>query len=163
MKFPKKEKTIFGEEKENNRKEVILMLNVVVLMGRLTSDPEIRHTPNDVAVTSFSIAVERSYKSGDERQTDFIDIVAWRSTAEFICKYFRKGQMIAIHGSIQTGTYKDKEGNTRKIFEVLADTAHFADSKKKDDEQKETKKEKTIPKKVSNDTEPMEESSHGRW
>ena len=151
MKFPKKEKTIFGEEKENNRKEVILMLNVVVLMGRLTSDPEIRHTPNDVAVTSFSIAVERSYKSGDERQTDFIDIVAWRSTAEFICKYFRKGQMIAIHGSIQTGTYKDKEGNTRKT------------SKKKDDEQKETKKEKTIPKKVSNDTEPMEESSHGRW
>ena len=144
MKFPKKEKTIFGEEKENNRKEVILMLN-------------------DVAVTSFSIAVERSYKSGDERQTDFIDIVAWRSTAEFICKYFRKGQMIAIHGSIQTGTYKDKEGNTRKTFEVLADTAHFADSKKKDDEQKETKKEKTIPKKESNDTEPMEESSHGRW
>ena len=111
------------------------MLNVVVLMGRLTSDPEIRHTPNDVAVTSFSIAVERSYKSGDERQTDFIDIVAWRSTAEFICKYFRKGQMIAIHGSIQTGTYKDQEGNTRKTFEVLADTAHFADSKKKDDEQ----------------------------
>lgn len=154
MKFPKKEKTIFGEEKENNRKEVILMLNVVVLMGRLTSDPEIRHTPNDVAVTSFSIAVERSY---------FINIVAWRSTAEFICKYFRKGQMIAIHGSIQTGTYKDKEGNTRKTFEVLADTAHFADSKKKDDEQKETKKEKTIPKKESNDTEPMEESSHGRW
>ena len=71
--------------------------------------------------------------------------------------------MIAIHGSIQTGTYKDKEGNTRKTFEVLADTAHFADSKKKDDEQKETKKEKTIPKKESNDTEPIEESSHGRW
>lgn len=156
MKFLKKEKTIFGEEKENNRKEVILMLNVVVLMGRLTSDPEIHHTPNDVAVTSFSIAVERSYKSGDERQTDFIDIVAWRSTAEFICKYFRKGQMIAIHGSIQTGTYNDKEGNTKKTFEVLADTAHFADSKKKDDEQKETKKE-------SNDIESMEESSHGRW
>ena len=92
------------------------MLNVVVLMGRLTSDPEIRHTPNDVAVTSFSIAGERSYKSGDERQTDFIDIVAWRSTAEFICKYFRKGQMIALHGSIQTGTYKDKEGNAKKTF-----------------------------------------------
>lgn len=95
------------------------MLNVVVLMGRLTSDPEIRHTPNDVAVTSFSIAGERSYKSGDERQTDFIDIVAWRSTAEFICKYFRKGQMIALHGSIQTGTYKDKEGNTKKHLKFL--------------------------------------------
>lgn len=139
------------------------MLNITILMGRLVTDPELKHTPNDIAVASFSIAVERSYKSGNERQTDFIDIVAWRSTAEFICKYFRKGQMIAIHGSIQTGTYKDKEGNTRKTFEVLADTAHFADSKKKDDEQKETKKEKTIPKKESNDTKPMEESSHGRW
>lgn len=139
------------------------MLNITILMGRLVTDPELKHTPNDIAVASFSIAVERSYKSGNERQTDFIDIVAWRSTAEFICEYFRKGQMIAIHGSIQTGTYKDKEGNTRKTFEVLADTAHFADSKKKDDEQKETKKEKTIPKKESNDTKPMEESSHGRW
>ena len=108
------------------------MLNVVVLMGRLTSDPEIRHTSNDVAVTSFSIAVERSYKSGDERQTDFIDIVAWRSTAEFICKYFRKGQMIAINGSIQTRMYTDKNNNKRKAVEILADSVHFAGGNKND-------------------------------
>lgn len=143
------------------------MLNVVVLMGRLTSDPEIRHTPNDVPVTSFSIAVERSYKSGDERQTDFIDIVAWRSTAEFICKYFRKGQMIAIHGSIQTGTYKDKDGNTRKTFEVLADNVHFADSKKSEGQKNHTEKNPAPPEKQREKTSPKEsvetEESHGRW
>ena len=141
------------------------MLNRIIIMGRLARDPELRRTQNGTPVASFRLAVDRDFKdkATGERSTDWIDVVAWRSTAEFICKYFRKGQMIAIHGSIQTGTYKDKEGNTRKTFEVLADTTHFADSKKKDDEQKETKKEKTIPKKVSNDTEPMEESSHGRW
>ncbi len=107
------------------------MLNVAVLMGRLVADPEIRHTPNDIAVTGFTIAVDRSYvKSGADRQADFIDIVAWRSTAEFICKYFRKGQMIAVQGSIQTRTYTDKDGNKRKAFEIVADNVHFADSKR---------------------------------
>ena len=99
-------------------------------MGRLVADPEIRHTPNDIAVTSFTIAVDRSYvKSGAERQADFIDIVAWRATAEFVCKYFRKGQMIAVQGSIQTRSYTDKDGNKRKAFEVLAEKVDFADSK----------------------------------
>ena len=107
------------------------MLNNVVLMGRITADPELRHTPNNVAVTSFSLAVNRTYvKTGGERQTDFIDIVAWRNTAEFICKYFRKGQMMAVQGSIQTSTYQDKEGNKRKKFEILADNVYFTDSKK---------------------------------
>ena len=106
------------------------MLNVAILMGRLVADPEIRHTPNDIAVTSFTIAVDRSYvKSGAERQADFIDIVAWRATAEFVCKYFRKGQMIAVQGSIQTRSYTDKDGNKRKAFEVLAEKVEFADSK----------------------------------
>lgn len=74
----------------------------------------LRHTPSDVAVTSFTLAVDRSYvKSGTERQADFIDVVAWRSTADFVCKYFRKGQMMAVHGSIQTRTYTDKDGNKR--------------------------------------------------
>lgn len=107
------------------------MLNVVVLTGRLTADPELRHTPNDIAVTSFTIAVNRRFaRPGEERQTDFIDIVAWRNTAEFVCKYFTKGQLIAIEGSIQTRTYQDKDGNKRKAFEVVAKDAQFAESKK---------------------------------
>ena len=107
------------------------MLNVTVLMGRLVADPELRHTQSDTAVTSFTIAVDRSYvKSGAERQADFIDIVAWRSTAEFACKYFRKGQLIAVQGSIQTRSYQDKDGNKRKAFEIVADNVHFAESKK---------------------------------
>jgi single-strand DNA-binding protein len=107
------------------------MLNVAVVMGRLVADPELRHTPNDIAVTSFTLAVDRSYvKSGAERQTDFIDIVAWRNTAEFVCRYFRKGQMMAVHGSIQTRTYTDNNGNKRKAFEIVADDVSFADSKR---------------------------------
>lgn len=111
------------------------MLNVSILQGRLCADPELKHTQNNVAVASFAIAVERSYvKSGEERQADFIDIVAWRNTAEFVCKYFRKGQMIAVQGSIQTRTYTDKDGNKRKAVEVIADNVHFADSKRSTDE-----------------------------
>ena len=107
------------------------MLNIAALMGRLVADPELKHTPNDVAVTSFTIAVDRSYvKSGTERQADFIDIVAWRGTAEFACKYFRKGQLIAVQGAIQTRSYTDSQGNKRKAFEIVADNVHFAESKK---------------------------------
>lgn len=105
------------------------MLNNVVLMGRMTADPELKNTPNNVAVTSFSIAVQRKYVSGQEKVTDFIEIVAWRNTAEFICKYFKKGQMIAIEGSIQTRSYEDKEGNKRKVFEVVASGVDFVGSK----------------------------------
>ena len=103
------------------------MLNVVVLSGRLTQDPELKTTPNGISVCSFSIAVERRFKSGEERQSDFINIVTWRSSAEFVSKYFKKGQMIAIRGSIQTRRYQDKDGNSRTAFEVVADDVQFAD------------------------------------
>ena len=107
------------------------MLNSVILMGRLTANPELRHTPNDIAVTSFTLAVDRGYaKAGAERVTDFIDIVAWRNTAEFVSKYFRKGQLVAVEGSIQTRSYQDKEGNKRKAFEVVASQVHFAEPKR---------------------------------
>ena len=108
-------------------------MNQVVLMGRLTADPELRHTPNELAVTAFTVAVNRPYgKDGEERQADFINIVAWRATAEFVCKYFRKGQMIAVQGSIQTRSYTDKDGNKRKAFEVIADKVHFTGEKPKE-------------------------------
>lgn len=106
------------------------MINNVVLMGRLVADPELRTTPTGVSVTSFAIAVERSFaKQGEERTADFIDIVAWRQSAEFITRYFRKGSMIAIEGSLQTRTYTDKEGNKRKAVEVLANRVSFCGSK----------------------------------
>lgn len=108
-----------------------IMLNTAILMGRLTADPELRYTPNNVAVTSFTLAVDRSYvKAGADRETDFIDVVAWRSTAEFVCKYFHKGQLVAVEGSIQTRSYQDKEGNRRKAFELIANNVHFAEPKR---------------------------------
>jgi single-strand DNA-binding protein len=107
------------------------MLNVVALNGRLTADPELRHTSNDIPVTSFTLAVDRSYvKSGEERQADFIDVVCWRGTAEFACKYFKKGQLVAVEGSLQTRIYEDSHGNKRKAVEVLASHVHFAEPKR---------------------------------
>jgi single-strand DNA-binding protein len=108
------------------------MFNLVVLSGRLTADPELKTTPNGVSVTSFSIAVERRYKQSEERQADFINIVAWRSSAEFICKYFKKGSMIGIEGSIQTRKYQDRDGNNRTAFEVVANNVQFVESKRAD-------------------------------
>lgn len=106
------------------------MLNISTLMGRLTADPELRRTPNGVSVTTFTIAVERTYTpQGQEKQTDFIDIVAWRNTAEFVCKYFSRGRLIALNGSIQTRLYEDKEGHKRKAFEVVADNVFFCGDK----------------------------------
>ena len=107
------------------------MLNVAVVMGRFVADPELRHTPNGISVTSFTVAVDRSYvKAGTDRQTDFIDVVAWRGNAEFVCKYFRKGQLVALQGAIQTRTYTDKDGNKRKAVEIVADNVHFAEPKR---------------------------------
>ena len=106
------------------------MFNLVVLTGRLTADPEIRTTQSNVSVTSFCIAVQRRYKSGEEPITDFINIVAWRNTAEFVAKYFKKGNMIGIEGSIQTRKYTDKDGNNRVAFEVLASGVQFVESKR---------------------------------
>lgn len=106
------------------------MLNIVALMGRLTADPELRHTTSGIASCSFSIAVDRSFvRAGEERKADFINIITWRQTAEFVCKYFHKGNMIAIDGSIQTRNYEDKTGAKRTAFEVVASNVHFAESK----------------------------------
>ena len=106
------------------------MINNVVLMGRLTSVPELKTTQSGISTVRFSIAVERRYnKQGEERQTDFIDCVAWRQTAEFVSKYFNKGSMIAVEGSIQTRNYEDKNGNKRKAVEVQVDNVSFCGSK----------------------------------
>ena len=102
------------------------MLNRAVLMGRLTADPDLRQTPNGISVATFSLAVQRNY---NKDQTDFINIVAWRQTAEFVSRYFTKGQLVAVEGSIQTRNYTDKNGNKRTAFEVVADQVYFADSK----------------------------------
>ncbi len=106
------------------------MLNIIALMGRLVADPELRHTPNGIATCTFRIAVDRSFvRQGEERKADFIDIVVWRTTAEFVCKYFHKGSLIAVNGSLQSRSYEDKNGNKRTVFEVVADNVHFAGSK----------------------------------
>ena len=107
------------------------MLNVAIIMGRMVADPELRTTQSGISVTSFRIAVDRPYSSKDsgQRQADFIDIVAWRNTAEFVCKYFAKGQMIALQGRIQTRSYEDKQGNKRTAVEVVADNVNFCGSK----------------------------------
>lgn len=106
------------------------MINSVVLMGRLTADPELKNTNSGIEVCSFSVAVERPYKNENgEKQTDFINVTAWRQNAAFISKYFRKGQMIAIEGSIQTRSYEDKNGNKRTAFEVVVDRASFCGGK----------------------------------
>ena len=107
------------------------MLNVAVLMGRLVADPELRHTPKDIPVTTIRIAVDRRFnKAGGEKQTDFIDVTAWRQTADFICRYFRKGSMIAVQGSIRVDSYTDRDGNKRSRFEVVADNVSFCGSKR---------------------------------
>ena len=107
-----------------------MSMNIAILTGRLTADPELKTTPNGVSVCSFSIAVDRKYKQGEDRQADFINIVAWRGTAEFISKHFSKGSAIGIEGSIQTRKYTDKNGNNRTAFEIVANNVHFIDSKR---------------------------------
>jgi single-strand DNA-binding protein len=134
------------------------MLNVSVLMGRIVADPELKHTPNDVPVCSFAIAVDRSYvKSGTERQADFIDIVAWRGTAEFVAKYFRKGQLIAVQGAIQTRSYTDSQGNKRKAFEIVADNVHFAEPKREQNANGVDIEREPAPQYASQDTGDFEE------
>lgn len=109
------------------------MLNQIVLMGRLTRDPELRHTQSGLSVTSFTIAVDRDFgQNGEEKQTDFIDIVAWRNTAEFVSKYFTKGRMAVVNGRLQIRDWTDKDGNKRRNAEVLADRVYFGDSKRED-------------------------------
>ena len=113
------------------------MLNHIVIMGRLTRDPELRRTGSGIAVTSFSLAVDRDFgsKDGGERETDFIDCVAWRSTGEFVSKYFTKGSMAVVSGRLQIRSWTDKDGNKRRTAEVVADNVYFGDSKRSNDQQ----------------------------
>ncbi|UZT82124.1 single-stranded DNA-binding protein [Caproicibacterium sp. BJN0003] len=104
------------------------MLNSVNLQGRFTATPEIRKTSNDISVTSFTLANDIGY--GEKKKTAFIDCVAWRGTAELICKWFKKGSMAIVQGAIQTRSYTDRDGNKRKAFEIVADNVHFAESKR---------------------------------
>ena len=108
------------------------MLNHITIMGRLTRDPELRRTGSGIAVASFSLAVDRDFspRDGGERETDFIDCVAWRQTGEFVSKYFTKGSMIVVSGRLQIRGWTDKEGNKRRTAEVVADNVYFGDSKR---------------------------------
>ena len=110
------------------------MLNHIVLMGRLTRDPELRYTQSQIPVASFSLAVDRDFggRDGGERQTDFIDIVAWRSTAEFVSKYFTKGSMAVVSGRLQIRDWTDRDGNKRRTAEIVADNVYFGESKRRD-------------------------------
>ncbi len=108
------------------------MLNHIVLMGRLTRDPELRRTQSGISVASFTLAVDRDFQSrdGGEKQTDFIDIVAWRNTAEFVSRYFTKGQLAVVSGRLQIRDWTDRDGGKRRSAEVVADNVYFGDSKK---------------------------------
>lgn len=110
------------------------MLNKIVVMGRLTRDPELRRTQSGLSVTSFSVACDRDFKSqSGEKETDFIDIVAWRTTAEFVCKYFSKGRMAVVEGRLQIRDWQDNNGNKRRSAEIVADNVYFGDSKRDGD------------------------------
>ena len=127
------------------------MLNNAVIMGRMVADPELRSTESGVSVTSFTVAVDRRFvKQGEERQADFIDVVAWRNTAEFVCKYFTKGSMIAVQGNIQTRMYEDKNGNKRKAVEIVAENVSFCGGKS--DNANGTSEPATVPYALADDS-----------
>lgn len=110
------------------------MLNKIFIMGRLTRDPELRRTQNGTAVAGFALAVDRDFKNADgTKETDFIEVVAWRSSAEFVSKYFTKGRMAIVEGRLQIRDWQDKDGNKRRSAEVVADNVYFGDSKKEGD------------------------------
>ena len=114
------------------------MLNHIVIMGRLTRDPELRRTATGVAATNFSVAVERDFKSDSgAKETDFIDCVAWRQTGEFVNKYFKRGSMIVVSGRLQIRSWTDKDGNKRRSAEVVADSCYFGETKKTESESNE--------------------------
>lgn len=105
------------------------MLNRAIVMGRLTKDPELRRTQSGVAVTTFTLAVDRDFKNNGEKETDFIDVVAWRNTAEFVCNYFTKGRMALAEGRLQFRDWTDRDGNKRRNAEVMADRVYFGDTR----------------------------------
>ena len=105
------------------------MLNCAIIMGRMTDNPELKITPNGVSVTSFRVAVDRKFRQGEEKNADFIDVDAWRQSAEFVCKHFRKGSMIAVQGSIQSRSYEDRNGQKRTAIEIVAENVSFCGDK----------------------------------
>ena len=116
------------------------MLNHIVIMGRLTRDPELRYTQSNTPVASFTVAVDRDFggRDGGEKQTDFIDCSAWRQTGEFVSKYFRKGSMIVVSGRLQSRKWQDRDGNNRTSWEISADNVYFGESRRREDENRDS-------------------------
>lgn len=117
------------------KKEVNEMLNRVILMGRLTGEPDYRTTQSGAAMARFTLAIERDYSHNEEKQTDFLDIIAWRSTADFVSRYFHKGQLVAVQGRVQVNSYTDKDGNKRRSWDIVADQVYFAEPKRENSPQ----------------------------
>ena len=134
------------------------MLNKVVLMGRLTKDPELRRTGSGTAVTSFSLACDRDFKSqSGDKETDFIEVVAWKNTAEFVSKYFSKGRMAVVEGRLQIRDWTDKAGNKRTTAEVVADNVYFADSKRSESNENQNENFNALSGRLSDDFVPISE------
>ena len=128
------------------------MLNKIIIMGRLTRDPELRRTGSGTAVTSFSLACDRDFKSqSGEKETDFIEVVAWKNTAEFVSKYFSKGRMAVVDGRLQIRDWTDKAGNKRTTAEVVADNVYFADSKRSESNENQRENFNALSGRVSDD------------
>ena len=134
------------------------MLNKIIIMGRLTHDPELRRTGSGTAVTSFSLACDRDFKSqSGEKETDFIDVVAWKNTAEFVSKYFSKGRMAVVEGRLQIRDWTDKSGNKRITAEIVADNVYFADSKRSESNDNQKENFNALSGRVSDDFVPISE------
>ena len=134
------------------------MLNKVVIMGRLTKDPELRRTGSGTAVTSFSLACDRDFKSqSGDKETDFIEVVSWKNTAEFVSKYFGKGRMVVVDGRLQIRDWTDKAGNRRTTAEVVADNVYFADSKRSESNDNQRENFNALSGRMSDDFVPISE------
>ena len=134
------------------------MLNKIIIMGRLTRDPELRRTGSGTAVTSFSLACDRDFKSqSGEKETDFIEVVAWKNTAEFVSKYFSKGRMAVVEGRLQIRDWTDKDGNKRVTAEVVADNVYFADSKRSESNDNQKENFNALSGRLSDDFVPISE------
>ena len=134
------------------------MLNKIILMGRLCTNPELRRTGSGTAVTSFSLACDRDFKSqSGEKETDFIEVVAWKNTAEFVSKYFSKGRMAVVEGRLQIRDWTDKAGNKRTTAEVVADNVYFADSKRSESNDNQKENFNALSGRVSDDFAPISE------
>ena len=134
------------------------MLNKIIIMGRLTIDPELRHTGSGTAVTSCSLACDRDFKSqSGDKETDFIEVIAWKNTAEFVSKYFSKGRMAVVEGRLQIRDWTDKSGNKRTTAEVVAENVYFADSKRSESNENQKENFNALSGRVSDDFAPISE------